>query len=169
MAELILINHAERVHEADPDRDRQIDRHLPLTSTGETQAQELGDRLRAAGIRPTLFLTSRNLHTKQTAEIVCRAVGGDPSVDVVEIDALTPFHPTDSFEHVCDQARTAGHDPSLHAVVAIVGHHPRLNQLFAQLTWRTVAGNRLDYAQHVRVTAGLFDGFRTGKGTGHWP
>jgi phosphohistidine phosphatase SixA len=166
--EFILINHAERTHDPDRRKDKQVDRHQPLTAAGEKQAHELSERLRAAGITPTLYLTSRHLHAKQTAELVCRDLGGDPSVDVVELDALTPFHSTESFQQVSEQARLAGHDASLHDVVAVIGHYPRLNQLFAQLTWRTVAEKRLGYAREVRLTADSFDDFHEGKGRGRW-
>jgi phosphohistidine phosphatase SixA len=166
--DVILINHAERKRDSDRRRDKQIDRHQPLTPTGEKQAHELAERLRAAGIKPTLYLTSRHLHAKQTAEIVCKDLGGDPSVDVVEIDALTPFHTSDSLQQISEQASSAGHDASLHDLVALIGHYPRLNQLFAQLTWQTVAEKRLGYAEEVRLTADSFDDVRKGRGRGRW-
>jgi phosphohistidine phosphatase SixA len=167
--EIILINHAERNRNPDQRRDRQIDRHQPLTPQGEKQAHELAERLRAGRLIPTLYLTSRNVHAKQTAEIVCAGLGGNPSIDIVEIDALTPFHSSESFQQITEQARSSGHDVTLHDVVAVVGHYPRLNQLFAQLTWRTVAEERLSHAQEVRLRADSFNEFHEGKGRGQWP
>lgn len=163
---IILIKHAERQKNPDQRRDRQIDRHQPLTPAGVEQAHDLAARLRAKGDTPTLYLTSRNAHARQTAEIVCTDLGGVPSTDVVEIDALTPFHPTECCYQILEQARTSGHDPRLHDVVAVVGHYPRLNQLFAHLTWRMAAPTPLDYAQEVYLTA---QEFCDGPGQGQWP
>lgn len=165
--EIILINHAEREHHPDPNIDRQIDRQQPLVDAGQQQAHDLANRLRIKGV--TLYLTSRNLHAKQTAEIVWADLGRDPSVAIVEIDALTPFHQTESFEEIIGQATQSGHDPRLHEVIAVIGHYPRLNQLFAYLTGQTAAGRRLNYAQEVCLTAPSFEDFRAGNSKGQWP
>jgi phosphohistidine phosphatase SixA len=166
--EIILINHARRVKHEDPARDKQIDRHQPLHDDAKEQVSELVGRLKR-GSTPTLYLTSRNLHARETANLVCEALGGNPSRDVVEIDALTPHHPTESFEQVIEQATAVGHDPRLHLVVAIVGHSPRLNSLFAHLTWEQVASKALGEGQEVRLEAESFQAFRDGKGRGQWP
>ena len=163
---IVLINHAERQRDPDRVRDREIDRQQPLTPTGVTQAHDLATKLRANGITPTLYLTSRNAHAKQTAEILCIDLGKDPSTDVVEIDALTPREPTESCGEILEQAKAAGHDLQLHDVVAIIGHYPRLNQLYAYLTWQTVAPTALGYAEEVYLTT---EKFCDGKGQGQWP
>jgi len=164
---IILINHAERQRDPDKLRDRQIDRHQPLARAGVEQAHDLAARLGANGDIPTLYLTSRNAHAKQTAEIVCTDLGRVPSTDVVEIDALTPFHPTESCQQIFEEARASGHNPQLHDVVAIIGHYPRLNQLFAHLTWKTAAPTPLNYAQEVYLTTQ--EKFCDGTANGQWP
>jgi phosphohistidine phosphatase SixA len=164
---IILINHAERQRDPDRLRDREIDRDQPLTAEGVAQAHDVANRLRANGGTPTLYLTSRNAHAKQTAEIVCSDLGGTPSTDVVEIDALTPRDPTETCGQILEQAKASGHDPQLHDVVAIIGHYPRLNQLFAYLTWQTAAPTPLGYAEEVYVT--VKEKFCDGTGQGQWP
>ena len=164
---IILINHAQRQRDPDELRDKQIDRHQPLARAGVEQAHDLAARLSAKGDIPTLYLTSQNVHAKQTAEIVCAHLGRDPSTDVVELDALTPLHPTESCQQIFEEARVSGHNPQLHDVVAIIGHYPRLNPLFAQLTWNTAAPTPLNYAQEVYLTT---DGkFCDGTAKGQWP
>jgi len=132
--QIILINHAERDRESGKD-----DRDQPLhPEKGVKQVNDLVARLREKKVTPTLYLTSKNVHAKETAEWVCAALGRDPKKVVVEIDALTPPHRTESWQDILEQAKAAGHDLKSYEVVAIVGHFPRLNQLFAYLTWHTV-------------------------------
>jgi phosphohistidine phosphatase SixA len=164
---IILINHAERERHPDPETDKKLDPGQPLKQVGVKQAQELAERLRK--VKPTLYLTSKNLHAKQTAEIVCEALGGDKSKDVVVIAALTPNAATETFEQIIEQAELAGCNPGSHDVVAVVGHYPRLNQLFAYLTWQRTAEKTLDKAEEVVLSADSFDDFRRGKGEGQWP
>jgi phosphohistidine phosphatase SixA len=160
--QIILINHAERDRESGKD-----DRDQPLhPEKGVKQADDLVARLREQKVTRTLYLTSKNVHTKETAERVCAALGGVPDANVVEIDALTPGHRTESCQDILEQARASGHDPESHGVVVIVGHFPRLNQLFAYLTWRTAAPTRLDYGQEVYLT---INAFWDGNGQGQWP
>ena len=164
---IILINHAERERHPDPQTDKQLDPSQPLKQKGVEQAQELAERLRK--VKPTLYLTSKNLHAKQTAEVVCEALGGDKSKDVVLIDALTPNDATETFDQIIEQAELAGRNPGSHDVVAVVGHYPRLNQLFAYLTGQITAANRLDKAEEVCLTANSLNDFRQGNGEGKWP
>jgi phosphohistidine phosphatase SixA len=160
--QIILINHAERHRESGKD-----DRDQPLhPEEGVKQANDLVDRLREKKVTPTLYLTSRNVHAKETAKFVCAALGGTADMAVVEIDALTPDQRTETWQDIVEQVRASGHNLESHAVVAIVGHFPRLNQLFAYLTWRKAAPTRLEYGQEVYLT---IDKFWDGEGQGRWP
>ena len=165
--QIILINHAQRERDPGQKRDKQIDRHQPLARAGVEQTHELAKRLQKNGVTPTLYLTSRNAHATQTAEILCKDLGKAPATDVVQLDALTPHHPTESCSQIFAEAKAAGHDPQLHDVIAVIGHYPRLNQLFAQLTWQTVAPTALAYAQEVYLT--IDEKFCDGTGKGQWP
>lgn len=160
--QIILINHAERHRASGKD-----DRDQPLDPTkGIGQVEQLVARLRRNKVTPTLFLTSRNAHARETAELLCRALGGDPTRNVVALDALTPHHRTETMQDIVEQATASGHDLQQHAVIAIVGHSPRLEQLFAYLTWKAAAPTRLEYGQEVYLT---IDNFWDGKGQGQWP
>ena len=160
--QIVLINHAER-HRASgkADRDQPLD-----PTTGVEQVAQLVARLREKNVTPTLYLTSRNVHAQETAERICQALGGDPSRSVVALAALTPEDRTQTMRDILEQAEAAGHVLLRHDVIAIVGHSPRLEQLFAYLTWRTVAPARLGYGEETYLT---IDNFHNGKGQGQWP
>jgi phosphohistidine phosphatase SixA len=167
--EILLINHATRRRHPNPDIDRQIDPDQPLLLEGEEEACQLADRLRGLPVVPTLYLTSRNLHARQTAEILCQRLGGDPRTQVVQIGALTPGHATEHFEQIIEQAEWLGQDLRQHDQVAVVGHYPRLNQLFARLTGQPEPPAPLDRGQEVCLTANCLEGFLAGEGNGEWP
>jgi len=144
-----------------------MDKQQPLLPEGEEQVRTLADRLRCEHLVPTLYLTSRNVHARQTAEILSRTLGGDPA-SLVEIDALTPHDLTESFAEVIEQATALGKDPRAHTIWALVGHTPRLNHIFESLTSKP-ASNRLSYGQAVCLTANSFDDFARGTAAGEWP
>ena len=159
--EIILINHAERDKASGKD-----DRDQPLDpKKGVEQVEQLVLRLRKRN-KPTLYLTSRNAHAKETADRVCEALGGVPATDVVELNALTPDQRTESMLDIYEQAKAARHDLLRHKVIVIVGHSPRLEQLFAYLTFRTAAPKRLKKGQEVYLT---IEDFHDGNGQGQWP
>ena len=82
--QVILINHAERDRASGKN-----DSEQPLDpKKGVEQVEQLVLRLRNSSVKPTLYLTSRNAHAKETAERMCKALGGVPARDVVELDAL---------------------------------------------------------------------------------
>jgi len=63
---------------------------LPLTSEGKKQAREAGERLKSEGV--DFIYTSPVLRTKQTAEIISKAVGGVAIVEapeLIEVDSGT--------------------------------------------------------------------------------
>jgi phosphohistidine phosphatase SixA len=165
---LLLINHAERRRDPDRSKDVSLDKQQPLTLKGEEQVRMLANKLRTERLVPTLYLTSRNVHARQTAEILSRSLGGDPALQVVEVDALTPHDLTESFDEIIEQATALGNDARTHAIWALVGHTPRLNHLFESLTGRP-ASNRLAYGQAVCLTANSLDDLAAGTAAGEWP
>jgi phosphohistidine phosphatase SixA len=86
MVEIILIRHASR--ERNPDLGE--DKELPLTSDGKKEVCELGARLVSLGLKPTVYLTSRYTHAKETGNLLRDQIGGNPPAAVVAVDTLTP-------------------------------------------------------------------------------
>jgi phosphohistidine phosphatase SixA len=159
MMKIILIRHASRVRESSSDKDEE----LPLSPDGEKEARELGDKMASLGLRPTLYLTSRYAHAKQTAEFLRDQVTGDPPASVVAISTLTPHEPYD-FEGIIRESEQTGHDLSRLELVAFVLHHPRLNQLLGRLTSQPVSPGAPKYSEAVCLTADSLGDFLEGKG-----
>jgi|GEM_PF-5851941 len=86
---IIVLRHAER-ERGDPTTEEFREKHLPLSSTGIKQAQELGGELVRRGLKLSACFTSCFLHAKQTGEILRDTASGGTSVRVVELCALTP-------------------------------------------------------------------------------
>jgi phosphohistidine phosphatase SixA len=156
---IILIRHASR--ERNPDLGE--DKDLPLTSDGKKEACELGDRLVSLGLKPTLYLTSRYTHAKQTGDLLQDQVGGNPLAALVAINTLTP-HEEYTFERIILESEQNGHDLSKLEQVAFVLHHPRLNQLLARLTSQPESPGAPKFAGAVCLTADSLDDFIKGKG-----
>jgi len=156
---IILIRHASR--ERDPNRDK--DKDLPLTPDGEKEARELGEKMASLGLKPTLYLTSRYEHAKQTGELLRDQVGGNPPATVVAIGTLTPHEPYD-FEGIIRESEQNGHDLSKLELVAFVLHHPRLNQLVARLTSQPISPGAPKYSEALCLTADSLGEFLKGKG-----
>ena len=107
---LVLVRHAEAAP-GDPDELR------ALTPAGQQQARELGDRLRADGVRPEAVLSSPLLRARETA----RALGfGEP-------DALDELAPGATAEDV--RAAIAGRGDT----IVVVGHQPDCSRIAAAL------------------------------------
>ena len=71
---VFLVRHAE-AKPGEPDELR------PLTATGRKQARELGKRLAAEVVRPTVVLASPLLRARETAEEIARATGAAAEPD----------------------------------------------------------------------------------------
>lgn len=71
MKTLTILRHAKSSwdHTGLADHDR------PLNDRGERDAPEMGERMKAAGIRPSLILSSTAVRAWETARIVARAMG----------------------------------------------------------------------------------------------
>ena len=153
---IILIRHASGERDPNPDKD------LPISPDGEKEARELGDRMVSLGFKPTLYLTSRYKHAKQTGEILRDQVGGSPPASVVGVGTLTPHEPYD-FEEIIRESEQTGHDLSKLELVAFVLHHPRLNQLLMRLTSQPAPPVVPKYSEAVCLTADSLGDFLKGK------
>jgi phosphohistidine phosphatase SixA len=165
MANVLLIRHGARDRESGsglPDHEQ------PLSPQGRQEIEKLVQDLTARKLRPTLYLTSRYAHAVETARLLCEGLKGDAS-SVVELDALTPnLGGHGCFAEIKAEADKRGCNLRDHPVVAIVAHQPRLNQLFAYLTWPAAAPMKKDYGWMVSVTADNPDDFEWGNGEGSW-
>ena len=108
---LVLVRHAEAAP-GEPDELR------ALTPTGQQQARDLGERLRAEGIEPDAVLTSPLLRARETA----RTLGfGEPSA----LDELAPgTTAADVRLAIADRGDTVvvvGHQPDCSLITAALG------------------------------------------------
>ncbi len=128
MITIILVRHAERERGSG-------DRELPLTAHGAEQAEKFGRRLFELCDRPTRVLTSSFKHARQTAELMIRGAGFDPS-QIHGTAALTPER-APAAAHWADDQLYADMQEALapeHPVILLVGHETRLSQLILRFT-----------------------------------
>ena len=102
------------------------DRDRPLNKRGERDAPLMGQRLRARGARPTLFLTSPAVRARRTAEIVAREIGY-PAEFLQREEALYLASPDQII------AVLARQDSSFRDVI-VCAHNPGLTDLANRLT-----------------------------------
>jgi phosphohistidine phosphatase SixA len=159
---IYLIRHAER------DRQPSLqDQDQPLSRKGKEQAEALAGKLAVEG-KPTLLLTSRHLHARQTAEILRQLAC--PEAPLIPLNVLTPRLIADAFNFVelIAETRREGQDLGAHEIVAIVLHHPRQTQLAMMVqgvdhtNWRSELEPQ--NAEAICVTAGKLEDFAGGKG-----
>jgi phosphohistidine phosphatase len=113
--QLYLVRHADAAS-GEPDELR------PLTDAGRQTARELGERLRAEGVRPDAVLSSPLLRARETAAEIARAVGAAVEPD----ERLAPGATPDGV-----RAAIGGRD-----TVVVVGHQPDCGEIAAALTGR---------------------------------
>jgi broad specificity phosphatase PhoE len=144
---ILLVRHGTR------DREGEYEQRLPLTDTGRKECDELADELRRLDFEHELCLTSGFKHSIETANMI------SAGARVVELDALTPplkkffagdekrakklkeiagAHPTKVLNYIIDDARAKNVVLKEKNVIIIVGHEPRLGQLFTRLTSRRI-------------------------------
>jgi phosphohistidine phosphatase len=118
--QVFLVRHAEAVDETVELRDPY--RHL--TPHGRAQARALGERLRWHDCGPTHLYASPLVRALQTAELVCSAIGGDVSVEI-----LPQLAPDGAVRDVVAKVRALPAD----AEVMLVGHEPSISAIAALL------------------------------------
>lgn len=118
--EILLLRHgiAADARPGQPDADR------ALTGEGKQKLRTLLRRLRKAGVRPSLILSSPYLRARQTAEIACDILA--PGAIIVPARALTPGA---SPQEAWDEIRLYANQPS----VLCASHEPLCSQLAAFL------------------------------------
>lgn len=103
-----------------PDHDR------PLNARGERDAPEMGQRLKARGIRPSLLLASTSRRTTQTARAVADAIGF-PAEFIHRERELYLASAEEIMSTVCAQ------DPSFRHIL-VIGHNPGMSELANRLS-----------------------------------
>src|SRR5215210_7867149 len=120
--QLWFLRHGEAVaHDSKPDEARE------LTAVGERQAAAAGQALARLGVEFDACYTSPKVRARDTARLVCEALGVDPE----EVRAIGgDFDREDALELL--------HGHGADARVLVVGHEPALSQIVHDLTGGTV-------------------------------
>lgn len=121
---VLLIRHA---HAVDQDEGLPDDARW-LSAEGRTLAERVGAKLRDDEIIPDAIVSSPLVRAVQTGELVARGLGYSGIVEI-----LTSLAPDGSVRRA--QSELVGRG----ALVAAVGHEPRMSTLAAQLCGRGVA------------------------------
>jgi phosphohistidine phosphatase len=118
--EIYILRHgiAEQAAPGMKDADR------ALTSEGEEKLETVLRRARAAGVEPSVILTSPYLRARQTAEIAAKTLRSKPTL--VDSGALVP---DSSPEAVWDEIRSHKTEPQ----ILIAGHEPLLSAVYSYL------------------------------------
>jgi len=117
--EIYILRHgiAEEARPGVPDAER------ALTEAGREKLRRVLERARAAGVAPTLILTSPYRRAKETAQVAGQVL---QCGKIVASDALAPgSSPADIWEAICARRREdslllAGHEPLLGTTVAFL-------------------------------------------------
>jgi phosphohistidine phosphatase len=131
--EIYILRHgiAEEPTSGKPDADR------ALTDTGREKLRAVLQRAHAAGVKPSLILTSPYRRAAQTAHIAGQVLGCDK---IVENPVLVPDSaPKAVWEAICARRREpailiAGHEPLLGMTVAFLLGTPALEIDFKKAT-----------------------------------
>jgi len=131
---LLLIRHAhagERDPEQWPD-----DRERPLTDKGRKTQRKVSRALGKLNLAPTEVLTSPWVRAAETAEILVRELGlASPAIP------CEPLAASPDFSRLADDIG----EPASHAIVALVGHSPWIEELAALLLADSATGLRVDF------------------------
>ena len=115
--DLYLMQHGQATTETeDPER--------PLTDAGRAAVQRVAKRARAADVRISACLHSGKLRAEQTAQLLVREIGVEPSAE-----ARPGLAPNDPVVPVAQRLRAETEHQSL----ALVGHMPFLGRLASLL------------------------------------
>lgn len=119
---LSLVRHAK----SSWDDARLADHDRPLNARGKRDAPEMGRRLAARGVHPSLLLTSTAKRARATAEIIAEALDYPPESLQAERD-LYLASPATILRVVAFEGGDAQH-------VMVFGHNPGITDLASRLT-----------------------------------
>jgi phosphohistidine phosphatase len=122
MRRLTLIRHAK----TEPARPGQEDWDRVLEPRGQRDAPEMGHRLKARGLRPTLILTSPAVRALSTATIIARELSV-PAGKVIQDERLYLATPKAMLQVVRECRDDIAH-------LAVVGHNPGITEFADQLS-----------------------------------
>jgi phosphohistidine phosphatase SixA len=156
---IILIRHGSR-----DENISSTDREMPLSNDGLGETRRLGDALARLDLKPDLYLTSHYRHTRQMQDILATQLDHEPPARVLNLDALTPYSGTATFEDIIDEAEKQDIDLSQPEVVAVIGHEHdgRLSRLLTRLT--SARARPFNQAEAACLTAPAFNDFLRGRG-----
>ncbi|MEM8548945.1 MAG: histidine phosphatase family protein [Pseudomonadota bacterium] len=97
------------------------DHDRPLNERGERDAPEMGRRIKAMGLRPSLLLTSTAVRAVETCKAVATAVGF-PLEFIHRERSLYLAEPANIL------AALAAEDPTFHHII-VFGHNPGISEL----------------------------------------
>jgi len=109
---LFLVRHAHS-DPGDPDELR------PLSSRGQEQARELGDRLTSA--EPALVVASPLLRARETAAAIAKASGAELRIDERLAPGAGPDDVLAAIEGAGDTVVVVGHQPDCSEIAAALG------------------------------------------------
>jgi phosphohistidine phosphatase SixA len=109
------------------------DRDWTLTPSARQRTEQLRKRLRDAGLRSDLYLTSAFCHAVETGKIL-RAE--DNQIAIIAVPGLTPGTDESRFamRAILDDAREQGAAVYHVKTLTLVGHEDRLSNLAKQIT-----------------------------------
>lgn len=148
-----LVRHAWAGHFGDPQYPD--DALRPLTDEGRKRFRRQMKRLVANGLSVDRIGASPLLRCVETAEIVAAAMSEGPPID--RLDGLAPGG---DWQDIYAWMRAAGPDGG----VALVGHHPDIGRLAAEL----LAGGRLEFTKGAIAAVQFEQPVVPGRGTLRW-
>ncbi|MEM7764071.1 MAG: histidine phosphatase family protein [Pseudomonadota bacterium] len=102
------------------------DRQRPLNARGERDAPEMGKRLKASGVRPSLIVCSSAVRTTQTAKLFAKAIGFP--IEFIHREASLYLASAHGILKTI-----AEHDNDFKNIV-LVGHNPGISEVAEQLS-----------------------------------
>ena len=123
---IILIRHGLKSD------NKSLDDSRPLSIGGCRQVQLLGEKLARCNLKPKVFFTSPDSHSKKTAELLIEQLqlGGEPII----IENLKRDDPIINFDQLVREKCQMGKSLEDLKMVAFVGQYPFLGQLQKSLT-----------------------------------
>ncbi len=156
---LYLVRHAWAGEHGDPRWPNDAER--PLTADGKERFRAVAKKLVARGFAPQVIATSPYVRTRQTAEILVKALEG--RTELIDLPALEPGADWDAAVQWAAERREDA--------IALVGHMPSLGELAAALVnagrgnigFAKGATAAIDFDSHPAVGNGLLCWLVTAK------